>query len=328
MKAQETTGERPACEQAPQPIGIDVSQAALDVAEAAHGAVTRYSNDPTGIKRLVRKLRTIPGVLAVLEATGGYEQPLLQALWAADIRVARVHPKRVRDFARASGRYAKTDPLDARMLVRFAQVMKPTPITKPSQAQHDLKARSRRREQLVRMRGDEAKRRKQCHDPDIAGAIDAHIEWLDEQIAELEAEVAEIQKQEPCLRQAGLRLRSVPGVGPVVSTALLAEMPSLGDPNVSPKQLAALAGLAPFNADSGKQHKARRIHGGRGRPRRYLYNAALVATRFNPPIRDFYLRLLQRGCAKKAAIIACARKLLTILHAILKNQTYWNIQQL
>lgn len=311
----------------PQYVGVDVSKDHLDVAFEPDGEVKRFANKGTGWAALRKRLVALPGAWAVVEATGGYEQRLVEALQAADIAVSRVHPKRVRDFAKSTGLLAKTDALDARILLRFAQVMTPQRLTPESDAQRQLRALLRRRDQLVTHKSQEMQRLHQSFEAAVTESIERSIAWLSKQITELEADIASLQHDAPELAARTKCMRTVPGVGPTISAGLQAELPMLGDPNVSAKQLSALAGLAPYNVDSGRIRKPRHIQAGRARARRYLYNAALVAARHNPVIRDFYQRLLSRGSAKVKALVACARKLLTILHAMLKSHSDWILPQ-
>jgi transposase len=300
--------------------GIDVSKAVLDVAIEPGGQTWRATNDEAGIGSLVARLRAVGPVLVVLEATGGMEVALAGALAVAGLPVAVVNPRQVRDFARSTGRLAKTDRLDAQVLAHFAERIRPNPRPLPDAATRALEAVVTRRRQLLEMRTAEGNRR--------AGApaafrpdLDEHIAWLSARIDQLDRELARLVEASPLWRAHEDLLRSCKGVGPVVATTLLAELPELG--TLNRKQIAALVGVAPFNRDSGTLRGKRAIWGGRASVRAALYLAALTAARCNPVVRAFYLRLLTAGKAKKVALTACMRKLLTILNAMVRHHARW-----
>ncbi|MFN4101250.1 MAG: IS110 family transposase, partial [Pararhodobacter sp.] len=261
-------------------------------------------------------------VFVVFEATGVYDQTLQRALEAAGIAHARVNPARVRDFARATGRLAKTDAIDAEVLAAFARSLAPPPAETVCEARKALSLLAKRRDQLVAIRAQEKTRRSEAPSPELAHHISRHIAFLDAEIAALEADIrAQIEADPDLSREADL-MQSVPGVGPVASLQLIARMPELG--HTGPGQLAALAGLAPMNADSGAFRGKRTIKGGRKRVRDALYMAALNAVRKEGPLKTFYQRLRDKGKPAKLALIAVARKLLMILNAIIRDQKPYN----
>lgn len=301
-------------------VGIDVSKAALDVAQRPAQPPWRYANDAVGIAELVGRLRALRPQLIVLEATGGLERLVVAALALADLPVAVVNPRQVRDFARATGQLAKTDALDAAALAHFAEALHPTPRLLPDAQQQALAALVERRQQLVGMLTAEKNRLQQAL-PAVRAKVAAHIAWLEQALAELDGELDQTLRASPLWRERDQLLRSVPGVGPTVSLTLLAHLPELGQGSV--KHLATLVGLAPLNRDSGTWRGTRAIWGGRRQVRAVLYMAALVGVRHNPMLRSFYEGLLARGKPKKVALTACMHKLLTILHAVLRDRTPW-----
>jgi transposase len=262
-------------------------------------------------------------VLVVFEATGVYDLELREALHQAGVRFARINPARARDFARASGRLAKTDPIDARMLAAFGRVMQPATEQATMPARNALAGLAKRRDQLVGMRAQEKNRRSEAEDCTIAARIGRLIEVLDHEIKEIEADISALIKAEQEISDDAQLMRSLPGVGPVACMQLIAQMPELG--HVGPKQIAALAGLAPFNVDSGAYRGKRKIGGGRKRVRDALYMAALNAVRRADPFKAFYNRLRQAGKPAKLALIAVARKQLTILNAMMRDRKPYKI---
>jgi transposase len=299
-------------------VGIDVAKAALDVFIGSAAAAFSVANDEVGIQELFRQLK--PADFVILEATGGLEMPVASALAAAGIAVAIVNPRQVRDFARATGRLAKTDRLDAEVLARFGQAVRPEARPLANEQAQALEALVTRRRQLVEMLTAEKNRRASA--PKISHrSIDEHIRWLEKRLAGFDDELAEMIRDTPLWRERDELLRSVPGVGKVLSSTLLAHLPELGALNR--KQIAALAGLAPFNRDSGSLHGSRCIWGGRAQVRRVLYMAVVAAVRSNPVIKNFYTQLRARGRYPKSALTACMRKLLVILNAMLHNKTHW-----
>ena len=306
-------------------VGIDVSQQWLDLGvRPADGPAERVANDEAGIDALVRQLEALAPARIVLEATGGLERPLVAALAAAGLPVVLVNPRQVRDFARATGRLAKTDALDAAVLAHFAEAV-PLPLRPlPDAETLHLRELLARRRQLLAMLVAEGQRRRAAG-PALRAGIEAHIAWLEQERERLEAELQARIQDSPQWRAQDQLLQSVPGVGPQLSRTLLGQLPELGQ--VDRRQVAALVGVAPYNRDSGQWRGRRSIWGGRATVRAVLYMGALVATRHNPVIGDYYRRLLERGKPKKVALTACMRKLLVILNAILKNNTPWQAPQ-
>jgi transposase len=303
--------------------GIDVSKAWLDMARWGEKEVTRVRNDEEGIAKLVKEISGGEVSLVVMEASGGLEMELAAELRDSHLPAVVVNPTRVRQFARATGQYAKTDAIDALMIARFAEAVRPEVRELKDEEERELVGFISRRRQLVKMLTMEKNRRSTTHIEAKEG-LEAHIAWLEEAIKSLVQEILQLIQENEVWRERERLLRSVKGVGPVTSFTLLAELPELGQ--VNRQQIAALVGLAPFNHDSGPRRGRRRIFGGRASVRRVLYMAALVATRTNPVIRDFYQRLLERGKEKKVALTACMRKLLVILNAMVRDGKPWQIQ--
>ena len=305
-------------------VGIDVSQSQLDVA-VRPGARFSASNDEPGWTTVVAQLRRLAPVRIVLEATGGLEMPLAGALAADGLPVVVVNPRQVRDFARATGQLAKTDALDAQILAHFAEVIRPAVRPLPNEQTQVLAALAARRRQLIEMLTAEKNRLRQAS-PSIRKSLRTHIAWLQRERTHLDTELAQAIQESPVWRDKDDLLRSVPGVGPVLTTTVLANLPELG--TLTNKQMAALVGVAPLNRDSGTLHGKRRVWGGRAQVRATLYMAAIVATRYNPVIKTFYQRLCGLGKAKKVALVACMRKLLTTLNSMLKHRTRWRTEPL
>jgi transposase len=306
-------------------IGIDVSQAALDVAVYPSGEQWQTSNDEVGIGALVERLRALEPKLIVLEASGGYETPVLASLGSAGLPAVAVNPRQVRDFARSTGRLAKTDALDAQVLAQFAAVVQPELRAVPDAATRELSALLARRRQLVEMRTAESNRLGRALEA-VRPEIGEHLRYLDKRIRDLDRELHDRLRRSPLWRAKDDLLRSIPGVGPVLSTTLLAEVPELG--RLGHKQLAALIGVAPLNRDSGRWRGRRSIWGGRGHVRAVLYMAAASAVRHNPACTALYERLTQAGKAHQVAIVACMHKLLRICNAMLRQNTSWGYQPL
>lgn len=302
-------------------VGIDVAKRHLDVAVRPGTAHWRVANQEQDIATLVTRLQELQPDLVVLEATGGFERLVTAALAAAHLPVAVVNPRQVRHFAKATGTLAKTDTLDAQTLAHFAEAVHPTPRPLPDQQAQELAATLERRQQLIVMLTAEKNRRHLATGP-VRERIEAHITWLETEIADLDQSLDQTIQQSDLWRERDALLQSVPGIGPVVSFTLLAELPELG--TLTRQQLAGLVGVAPLHCDSGERRGKRRVWGGRARVRTTLYMATLVASRYNPVIRAFYDRLLQAGKPKKVALTACMRKLLTILNAMLQHHTPWN----
>jgi transposase len=301
-------------------VGVDVSKATLDVGFHPSKKTRQAANDDAGIEAVVHELVAARPVIVVMEATGGFEEQLAWALTGAGIPVAVVNPRQVRDFAKAIGRLAKTDKIDALVLAHFGEAaqLKPTPLT--DDLTKELEAQVARRRQLVEMLTAEQNRLARAK-RSVRKDIQAHVEWLRKRVKDIDRDLGELIRQSPAWREREELLQSVPGVGPVVARTLLAELPELG--TLSRGKLAALVGLAPFNCDSGQMRGQRRIWGGRATVRVALYMAALVGTRCNPVLKAMYDRLLAAGKPKKVAVVACARKLLHILAAMMRRQKAW-----
>lgn len=301
-------------------VGIDVAKVQLDVFIRPTGERLSVANDELGTRRLLGQLG--PSDFVIVEATGGLEVPLASALAKDGILVAVVNPRQVRDFARATGRLAKTDRIDAEVLARFGEVVQPAPRRLADAQAQALEALVTRRRQLVEMLTAEKNRRTSA--PKLLyRSIDEHIRWLEKRLSDLDDELSTMIRETPLWRERDELLRSVPGVGTILSRTLLAQLPELGALNR--KQIAALAGLAPFNRDSGSMRGSRCIWGGRAEIRRVLYMAAVAGIRSNPAIRTFYLQLRARGKHAKRALTACMRKLLVILNAMVRSKTYWQL---
>jgi transposase len=309
-------------------IGIDVSKDHLDVYDLKQQTATRYVNDGQGVEQLWQACAGDANCAVVCEASGGYETLMATTLAAHGCRVSVVNPRQVRDFAKASGILAKTDTLDARVIARFGSLLQPPATVFASESAQQLQDWVRRRQQLVEMLSGEKNRLQQLKGKRrtiVRDEVEAHIEWLQDRIAQLDEKIKHLSEQPSEWREDKALLTSVKGIGPVVSTVLLAELPELGQLNS--KQIAALVGLAPFNRDSGRYRGKRCTWGGRAGVRSALYMATLVAVRWNPPIRAHYEHLLRQGKEKKVALIACARKLLTCLNAMMKSRTPWQDDQ-
>ena len=301
--------------------GIDVAKDRLDVVLRRTGEYLGTTNDERGIKAVVRRLRKEGVALVVLEATGGLEQPAAAALALAGVPVAIVNPRQVRDFAKAVGRLAKTDRIDAAVLAHFAEAVRPEPRPLADEQARELAAVLLRRRQLLAMITAEGNRARTA--PKAVGRrIEAHLRWLRKELARANADLARTVRESPVWREKDDLLRSVPGVGPTLSATLLAELPELE--HLDRRRLAALVGVAPLNRDSGTLRGIRTVWGGRSGVRTTLYMAALSATRHNPAIREFYGRLCAKGKPKKVALTACMRKLLAILGAVLRNRARWD----
>lgn len=304
-------------------VGIDLSRDRLDVAVAEQTETWTVSNDAAGRRSLAEQLQTLAPRLVVMEASGGLERAVASALRAADLSVAVVNPRRVRHFAQATGRLAKTDRLDAAVLADYAHTCRPEPQPEPEEAQTELSELIARRRQVVEMLTAEKNRRRTAP-AHLLPKLEEHIAWLERQLEELDRRIAEAQQAVPAWREQTELLESVPGVGPVTSATLLAQLPELGE--LDPKQLAALVGVAPFNRDSGARRGERSIWGGRASVRSCLYMSALRAVQCNEVLRDFYLRLQAAGKPEKVILVACMRKLLVILNAMVKHRTPWDPQ--
>lgn len=301
-------------------VGIDVSKDHLDVA-LRPGTAFRVPNDPAGHAGLAARLLPLAPELVVLEATGGLELPAAAALAAAGLPVAAVNPRQARDFAKATGRLAKTDAIDAEALAHFAEAVRPEPRPLPGPEQRALDALVTRRRQLVEMQVMEGNRLRACADEAVRAAIGRHLEWLAGELKDADRGLGEAVRSSPAWREKDDLLRSIPGIGAQVSLTLLAAVPELGE--LSGARASALAGLAPYADDSGSRKGCRRIRGGRADVRRALYLAALSARRHCPPLCEFADRLAARGKKAKVVLVAVARKLLVIANAILRSGTPW-----
>ena len=301
-------------------VGIDVAQATLEIAVRPTGESWQVANDEVAFGALVDRLRELAPTLIVLEATGGIQLPVVGALAAAGLPVVAMNPRQVHDFAKATGKLAKTDRIDAQVLAHFADAVRPEVRPLPDAATRELAILVARRRQLLEMRVAEQNRSRGVP-PRIRAQIREHITWLNRCLAELDRELGQLVRSSPVWRERVDLLRSTPGVGPILSATMLADLPELG--TLSHKQIAALVGLAPLNQDSGKKRGKRVVWGGRASVRGALYMATLVATRHNPMIRAFYQRLLATHKPKKLALTACMHKLLTILNAMVRSRTRW-----
>lgn len=301
-------------------VGIDVAKAHLDVAVGPEAAPWRVAHDAAGVATVVTRLTAVTPTLIVLEATGGHEADVAAALALAGLPVAVVNPRHVRAFGQAVGQLAKTDRLDARLLARFAERVQPAVRPLPDATQQALTAVVMRRRQVVEMLTAERQRLAVAHGA-VHADLRAHIAWLERQLAETDRDLTTRIRQSPLWRAQDQLLRSVPGIGPVTAAVLLSHLPELG--HLARRPVAALAGLAPLNRDSGTRCGPRAIWGGRAPLRGPLYMATVVATRRNPTIRAFYQRLRHAGKPHRVAIVAAMRKLLVILNAILRTQQPW-----
>jgi transposase len=302
-------------------VGIDISKKQLDVAVTPGEQNFSYPNTEAGIRKLVRRLKELRPQIILLEATGGYEFLLVAALREAELPACFINPKLVRNFARGAGIAAKTDRLDAQVLALYACRMRPQPRILPSPQQQELKLLLTRRRQLLEMIQMEKNRLDPTPLPRIAQSIQQTIQLLEAQLTALNQEIDNFFQQNPLWVGLEQTLTSFLGLGHLSALILMAYLPELG--RLNRKEIAALAGVAPFNRDSGQWRGQRHIEGGRSPLRQGLYMATLVATRFNPEIRACYQRLLAKGKAKKVALIACMRKLLTILNAMVRKQQLW-----
>jgi transposase len=302
-------------------VGIDVSKARLDVAMRPSDETESVSNDGAGIDSLVKRLKEIRPALIVLEATGGFERQVMRALVSGELAVVAANPRQVRDFAKATGRLAKTDRIDALVLARFAEAVRPSVRPMPDEVTLELRALVARRRQITEMIVAETNRLSRASKT-LRKRIEAHIRWLEKELERADHDLDQAICQSPIWQENQDLLKSVPGIGPIVSRTLLAELPELG--KLNRREIAALVGVAPFNRDSGKLKGRRAVWGGRASVRAALYMAALVASRRNAVIRVLYNRLRDAGKARKVALVACMRKLLTILNAMLKHKTRWS----
>lgn len=301
-------------------IGVDVSKGWLDLAESVSGQTLRIDNDPGAIARYLGALASPGDTLVVAEATGGYEFALVKACRRCDIAIAVVNPRQIRDFARAKGRLAKTDRIDAQIIRAFGQTMSPRPLPAASEAAETLGDLVARRRQLIDMMTAEKNRRAMAREP-IRAQIDLHLNMLKGQLAAIDAEIALVIDSDNALAARKALVTSVPGIGEVTAAVLIAELPELGA--IDGKKIAALVGVAPINRDSGAKRGQRQIGGGRATVRCALYMATLSAVRAEPAIRAFHRRLKAQGKKPKVALIAAARKLILLLNTLVAKNTQW-----
>ena len=301
-------------------IGIDVSKENLDLAVNPKKQSQRFHNTATGIGKVIDYIMAINPILVVMEASGGFEITIAAALGEAGIPTAIMNPRQVRDYARSTGKLAKTDTIDAQILADFGAAVRPEPRPLANLQAQELKEILARRRQLNEMITAEKNRLLRARGM-LRDHIKAHIAWMEKEVLDMNSALRRFIEESLMWREKDNLLQSVPGIGPVLSSTLVAELPELG--NLNRKQIAALVGVAPLNRDSGKKRGKRSVWGGRSSVRAALYMGTLVATRCNPPIRRFYERLIAADKAKKAAITACMRKLLIIINAMVKHHTPW-----
>lgn len=308
-------------EQEPRFVGIDVAKARVDVAVRPGGDGWSVVYDEAGVSGLEDRLQALGPTAVVLEATGGLEVPLASALATAGLPVVVVNPRQVRDYAKATGRLAKTDALDAQVLAHFAEAVRPPVRPLRDDDTQELNAMATRRNQVMTMLVAE-KNRLSRSIPSVRPSIQTHIAWLEQELKDLDDGLRRTLRRGPVWREKDDLLRSVPGVGEQLSLSLLAYLPELG--TLNRKQIAALVGVAPINRDSGTMRGHRAVWGGRARVRIVLYMGALVASRYNPVIREFYQRMLAAGKSKKVALTACMRKLPVVLNSMINSGQHWN----
>jgi transposase len=303
-------------------VGIDVAKRHWDVVVDGEPGVRRFAADSVGCQQLMNLLDKYGLIHICVEATGGYEQPLVRQLQQAGKPISVINPRQVRDFARARGQLAKTDQIDAAMIAQFGALLRPTACEKPSENQEKLRSLRARRRQVSHTLVQEKNRLGTQYDRDARRSIEQAIDFYQEQLEELDQQMHDLIERDEEFQRRLLLLVSVPGVGITTASVLMAELPELG--RLNRREAARLVGVAPINRDSGMLRGKRMIGGGRSTVRQGLYMATLVATRHNPVIRDFYQQLVARGKAKMTALTACMRKLLLILNAMLKENKPWN----
>jgi transposase len=302
-------------------IGIDVSKQVLEVAKHENDYKFCCPNKKGSFGQLIAELIELRPALIVLEATGGLEIPVVNALHAVGLPVVVVNPRQVRAFAKALGQLAKTDRLDARVLAHFAAAIKPPLRPIKSKDEQELDALMGRRGQLVEMLADEKNRHGSAASDTVRDKIKEHLDWLEDCIAEIDQQLKALVKTSACWQAKDKLLQSVPGIGPVTSFSMIADLPELG--KLDRQKISKLVGVAPLNRDSGQQRGTRHIYGGRAQLRRALYMAAVTASRHNPAIKEFYQRLRANQKSFKVAITACIRKLLTIINVMVRDNTLW-----
>lgn len=302
-------------------VGVDVSKHELEYALSEREATSTVPNTESGVRDLVEALSAVSPALVVMEATGGFEVPAAAALAAAEIPVVVANPRQIRDFAKATGQLAKTDNLDARVLALFAERVRPAVRPLPDEDARALDAIMTRRRQLIDMIKAE-KNRLGFAVPAVQKGIKKHIRWLERQLADVDSDLDDRIRKSPVWKAKSDLLQEVPGVGPNLARTLIAELPELG--RLTNKEIAALAGVAPFPRDSGLRRGRREVWGGRAPVRTALFLSAWSACRWNPVIRVFYQRLRAKGKPPKVAQVACMRKLLTILNAMVREGERWD----
>jgi len=302
-------------------VGIDVGKAHLDVYTHPAGEAFRVTRDPPGLDDLIDRLRLVAPALIVLEATGGYERVVVAALAGARLPVVVVNPRQIRDFARATGRLAKTDRLDAQVIARFAAAVEPKERPLPDAAAREFAELIARRRQLVEMITTETVRSHQVMGAAVRARLKAHLDWLSQELSQFDRDLDAAVRASPVWRERVTLLTSVPCVGATTARTLTADLPELG--TLDRRGIAALVGLAPVAHDSGQHRGTRHIRGGRGSVRAALYMAAWIGTRWNPVLKATYQRLIAAGKPRKVALVACMRKLLTILNAMVRSNTPW-----
>lgn len=307
-------------EQQKQWVGIDVSKASLDVYLRPSGKQFQFNNQANDIVELIRQLQEFPIEQVILEASGGLELEAAQALQKQGYAISIINPRQGRDFAKASGKLAKTDRIDAAVFAHFGEAMRPGITVLASANEQGLQEAVARRRQLVEMLTTEKNRQSSLRGK-MRQSVEEHLDWLEERIRELDREIEELSQSQAEWRSRVRILKSVPGIGDVIATTLVAALPELGQ--VSDKRISALVGVAPFNRDSGKYRGSRTIWGGRSSVRAVLYMGTLVAVRHNGVLKEYYARLLARGKAKKVALIACMHKLVRILNAMIRDGQLW-----
>jgi len=305
----------------PNYVGIDVAKDSMEVTVHEGKESWAFSNDERGLANLMTKMKRLSPRLIVMEATGGYEVTIAAELHSRGFPVVVVNPRHIRDFARSVGILAKTDILDAKVIARYAATVQPAPRALPTEETKRLGAMMMRRRQIVAMRTAEKNRLQQA-DPAVKDRIKVHINWLEQELNDVNKELKQMIESNPEWKEKSDIIQSVPGVGPNLAITILSDFPELG--RLNRKQTAALSGVAPFNRDSGTMRGKRCIWGGRGVVRTAAYMSAVSAIRFNPLIKPFYKRLIDAGKLRKVAMVACMRKLLCILNAMLKNHTTWD----
>jgi transposase len=309
--------------ESPKFAGIDIAKDHLDVAVRPEGKIWTIPNKETSIEDLAEQLTDLGPELIVMEATGGLEQKVASVLATNGLSVAVVNPRQVRDFAKSTGKLAKTDTLDAKVLAHFAEAIHPEPRFLSDEQSRKLKSLVNRRRQIIEMQVAERNRARLC-DKNVHEKIIEHIDWLENSLLEVDMEIAQAIQESPIWYEKEKLLESVPGIGKVTSSVLLASLPELG--TLDRKSIAALVGVAPFNRDSGNMRGRRAIWGGRAPVRCALYMATLSSVRFNPLIKDFYHRLILAGKPPKVALTACMRRLLVIVNSMIRSSTVWRYQ--